>query len=576
MIEIEIAAHQHSKHHEKMEALSSSTARAISGQPQLQFRARKLYNGTQKLPINAAHLQADPDKDGFSAERAISDAMALRYQHHDPAIHNKFCPSDAVERLVFELLEQVRVESLAPDRFPGLRQNLRQRFTNWAMDFYKSGLTEGQFGILLFTISQIVWSKLNRWQVIEETEDHIESMRASLVPSMGNDLKGLMVNVENQEAYAQHALSIAQLVTHHMEAIDQGPGNRNREDEPEEIDESKFKLLLDFDDEDDDIVAQANSGQSRVFDDAQDGYQIFTDQYDREVKAISLVREDKLKEYRSRLDQMITEQSVNVPRLSRKLSALFAEPVRDGWNFGQEEGYLDGRRLSQLLTSPTERRLFLKERHIPKADCALTFLLDCSGSMKQHIETVPMLVDIMTRALEQAGISTEVLGFTTNAWNGGKPMKDWFKAKKPEHPGRLNEVCHMVFKDSESTWRRSRSAISALFKQSLYREGIDGEALQWACKRLAAQDARRKIVIVISDGSPMDSATNRANDEYYLDNHLKSVVEDIETAGDMDVFGLGVGLDLSPFYRRCLALDLENGLNHEIFAEIISLLSRRH
>ena len=228
MIEVEIAAHQHSKHHEKMEALNSASARAVSGQAQLQFRARKLYNGTQKLPINAAHLQVDPDVDGFSAERAVSDAMALRYQHHDAAIHNHYCPTDAVERLVFELLEQIRVECLAPDRFPGLRQNLRRRFTNWSMDFYKSGLTEGQFGILLFTISQIVWSKLNRWQVIEETEDHIESMRASLVPSMGNDLKGLMVNVENQEGYAQHALKIAQLVTHHMEAIDQGPGNRNR------------------------------------------------------------------------------------------------------------------------------------------------------------------------------------------------------------------------------------------------------------------------------------------------------------------------------------------------------------
>ena len=576
MIEIEIAAHQHSKHHEKMEALSSSSVRAISGQPQLQFRARKLYNGSQKLPINAAHLQAEPDKDGFSAERAISDAMALRYQYHEPAIHNKYCPSDSVERLVFELLEQLRVECLAPDRFPGLRQNLKRRFTTWAMDFYKSGLTEGQFGILLFTITQIVWSKLNRWGVIEETEDHIESMRASLVPSMGNDLKGLMVNVENQEAYARHALSIAQLVTHHMEAIDQGPSSRNREDEPEEIDESKFKLLLDFDDEDDEIVAQANSGQSRVFEDAEAGYRVFTDQYDREVKAVSLVRADKLKEYRGQLDQMIAEQSVNVPRLSRKLSALFAEPVRDGWNFGQEEGYLDGRRLPQLLTSPTERRLFLKERHIPKADCALTFLLDCSGSMKQHIETVPMLVDIMTRALEQAGVITEVLGFTTNAWNGGKPMKDWFKAQKPEHPGRLNETCHMVFKDADSTWRRSRTAISSLFKQSLYREGIDGEALQWACRRLSTQDTRRKIVIVISDGSPMDSATNRANDEYYLDNHLKSVVEDMETQGAIDVFGLGVGLDLSPFYRRCLALDLENGLNHEMFGEIISLLMRRH
>ena len=576
MIEIEIAAHQHSKHHEKMEALSSTTVRAVSGQAQLQFRARKLYNGTQKLPINAAHLQADPDKDGFSAERAISDAMALRYQHHDPAIHNQYCPSDSVERLVFELLEQIRVESLAPDRFPGLRQNLRSRFTNWAMDFYKSGLTEGQFGILLFTITQIVWSKLNRWQVIEETEDHIESMRASLVPSMGNDLKGLMVHVENQEGYAKHALSISQLVTHHMEAIDQGPGSRNRDDEPEEIDESKFKLLLDFDDEDDEIVAQANSGQSRVFEDAEEGYRVFNNQYDREVKATSLVRDDKLREYRSRLDQMIAEQSVNVPRLSRKLSALFAEPVRDGWNFGQEEGYLDGRRLPQLLTSPTERRLFLRERHIPKADCALTFLLDCSGSMKQHIETVPMLVDIMTRALEQAGVDTEILGFTTNTWNGGKVMKDWFKAQKPEHPGRLNESCHMVFKDAETTWRRSRSAISALFKQNLYREGIDGEALQWACKRLAAQDTRRRIVIVISDGSPMDTATNLANDEYYLDNHLKAVVEEIDSQGMIDVFGLGVGLDLSPFYRRCLSLDLENGLNHEIFSEIIALLSRRH
>ena len=182
----------------------------------------------------------------------------------------------------------------------------------------------------------------------------------------------------------------------------------------------------------------------------------------------------------------------------------------------------------------------------------------------------------MTRALEQAGVDTEILGFTTNTWNGGKVMKDWFKAQKPEHPGRLNESCHMVFKDAETTWRRSRSAISALFKQNLYREGIDGEALQWACKRLAAQDTRRRIVIVISDGSPMDTATNLANDEYYLDNHLKAVVEEIDSQGMIDVFGLGVGLDLSPFYRRCLALDLENGLNHEIFSEIIALLSRRH
>ncbi|PWQ94818.1 cobaltochelatase CobT-related protein [Leucothrix pacifica] len=564
---------QHTKHHEKMEALCGASVRAVSGHPLLYFRARKLYNGTQKLPINAAHLQADPDTDGFSSQRAISDAMALRFQHHDPAIHNKYCPTDAVERLVFELLEQIRVESLVPDRFPGVKHNLKQRFTDWSIEFYSSGLTEGQFGILLYTISQIVWARLNRWHVIEQTEDHIEATRASLVPSMGNDLKGLMTSVNNQESYAQHALTIAQLVTHLMQSTDEGPSARNREDN-KELDASKFKLLLDFDDEDDEIVALAKSGESRVFDEANAAYRVFTRQYDREVDATKLVRAAQLREYRVQLDELIAKQSINVPRLSRKLAALFAEPVRDGWNFGQEEGYLDGRRLSQLLTSPTERRLFLRERHVPKADCAITFLLDCSGSMKQHSSNVSMLVDILVRALEQAGVMTEVLGFTTNTWNGGRVAKDWLRARQPEHPGRLNETCHMIFKSADASWRRNRSGIAALFKHSLFREGVDGEALQWACGRLSSRDSRRKIVVVISDGSPMDTATNKANDEFYLDNHLKAVVEGVEAQGEINVYGLGVGLDLSPFYRQCLAVDLDKGLSQEMFAEVIGLLSR--
>lgn len=562
---------QHTKHHEKMEALCSASARAVSGHPLLHFRGRKLYNGVQKLPINAAHLQADPDTDGFSSQRAISDAMALRFQHHDPSIHNQYCPSDAVERLVFELLEQIRVESLVPDRFPGVKHNLIQRFTDWSLEFYRSGLTEGQFGILLYTITQIVWSRLNRWHVIEQTEDHIEAMRASLVPSMGNDLKGLMLNVRDQAGYAKHALTIAQLVTHLMQSTDEGPSTRNRED-TEELDASKFKLLLDFDDEDDEIVALAKSGESRVFDETDGAYRVFSDQYDREVNATQLVRDAKLREYRATLDESIAKQSINIPRLSRKFAALFAEPVRDGWNFGQEEGYLDGRRLSQLLSSPTERRLFLRERHVPRADCAITFLLDCSGSMKQHTHHVSMLVDIMVRALEQAGVETEVLGFTTNAWNGGRVAKDWLKAQQPEHPGRLNEACHMIFKPADSTWRRTRSGIAALYKHSLFREGMDGEALQWACGRLSSRDTRRKMVIVVSDGSPMDSATNKANDEFYLDNHLKAVIEGVEAQGEIDVYGLGVGLDLSPFYRRCLAVDLDQGLSQEMFGEIISLV----
>ena len=236
------------------------------------------------------------------------------------------------------------------------------------------------------------------------------------------------------------------------------------------------------------------------------------------------------------------------------------------------------------MASPTERRLFRTEHLEPQARCALTLLIDCSGSMKQHVNNTALLADVLARTLEQVGVAVEVLGYTTATWNGGRVSKAWQSAGRPPHPGRLNELRHLVFKDAGTSWRRSRLGLAALQKPDLYREGVDGEAVDWACTRLRAQDTTlcgheidRRLLLVLSDGSPMDTATHLANDVHYLDHHLRQVVERQEAQGGVEILGLGVGLDLSPFYSRCQALDPAATISHATLGEVMELMSgRRH
>jgi cobaltochelatase CobT len=196
--------------------------------------------------------------------------------------------------------------------------------------------------------------------------------------------------------------------------------------------------------------------------------------------------------------------------------------------------------------------------------------------MKEHIDAVAVLVDTLARALEQAGVASEILGFSTAAWSGGRAQRDWVRAGRPAGPGRLNEVAHLVFKSADTPWRRGRHGIAAMLKSDVFREGIDGEAVDWACRRLATRIEARKLLLVVSDGSPMDSATALANDPHYLDRHLLAVVQQHEQQGLVEVFAVGVGLDLSPYYRRSHALDLGGAIGNAMFREVIGLLARRH
>ena len=333
---------------------------------------------------------------------------------------------------------------------------------------------------------------------------------------------------------------------------------------------------MDFDAELEDHIPTPETGTSRALEDAAGGYRIFTKAYDREHAAGELVRAELLRDYRDRLDRKIAAQGINRTRLTMKLKGLLAQPAQDGFDSAQEEGRIDGARLAQLISSPTETRLFKSERQELQADCVVGVLIDCSGSMKQHIEAMAIIVDILSRSLEQAGVANEILGYTTGAWNGGRTVRDWKRAGRPKNPGRLNETAHLIFKAADTPWRRARPAIAALFKADLFREGVDGEAVQWAARRLLARDENRRILIVVSDGSPMDSATELANDAFYLDNHLQQVVGEHEQQRTVEIMGLGVGLDLSPYYSRSLAIDLSQGLDNALFHDLCGLIGGRH
>lgn len=564
---------RHTRHQQQVAELCAGVIRAFSGERDLRLRGERLHHGRHALPWFAPHLHPSLQTDDFGSFRGSADGLALRLSISDAAMHDRLRPMPAVERFVFDMLEQFRVEALAPESMPGMVHNLRHRYEQWSLASHHGGLTDTARGLLIYAVAQICRARVTGQQVVEATEELLESTRFALAPLIGHDLAGLRRDRLDQQAYARHALSLARTVAGLVQASAEDDAQR-RDDESADRKPGLLSLMDDMDAQAAEQFISAHAGHSRVMEDAAGAYRAFTTAYDRECQAASLARREVLAAHRERLDRRIAGQGVNVARLARELRALLGTPERDGWNGGEEEGHIDGRRLAQLIASPAERRLFRQERHEPVADCAVTLLIDCSGSMKAHAESIAMVVDVLARALEQAGVASEVLGYTTGAWNGGRARRDWLRAGAPAHPGRLNERCHIIFKDGDTSWRRARAGMGALLKPDLFREGIDGEAVAWACDRLTRRNEARKLLFVFSDGSPMDAATELANDGSYLEHHLRDVVAAQEASGRVTIAGIGVGLDLSPYYSLSQVIDMAATTGNQVFSEIRGVLKR--
>ena len=544
--------------------------RAMTGDDSLQWSGQTLYRGTNPLPQLAAHhsdvplLQTD--------QRGLLDSTGLRLHLSDEAWHQQHLPKDPVERMVFELLEQLRVESLVPEAWPGARENMRQRFLHWCQAFMDSGLTESSLGILLFTVAVTAWSRLTGHEIPESMGDLVESTRLSMAAQLGQQWVQLRRLRQEQQQFVTPALAVSrwvgQAVRAAQEEAPRGAGSPKRR--------GNFALPLHFESQSLDELPMAQSGDSRAWASTAQSYRVFTREFDREAAASELIRAVQLAQFREQMDEELARSGLqHAGRLARYLQQRLATSQRDGWSFAQEEGYLDGNRLSQLVTDPQQRAIFKDEMQRPINETAVTILMDCSGSMKAYAKPLSLLLDVLGRALEMAGVAVEILGFSSQAWNGGRARKQWQRAGRPEFPGRLNERLHIVFKDGAKPWRQGRQGVAALRKPDIFREGIDGEAVEWACQRLMARSTRRRILLVISDGCPMDTATHQCNDEHYLDQHLRQVLAARERMEDVKVCALGVGLDLGVFYRQRLAIDLHQDIDETLLLSVAELLCQR-
>lgn len=560
------------RHQRRVEELCEASIRALSGTSALHFRGGRLHYGESPVLATASHLRILDGEDDFSSFRGAADGLALRVAHSDPLLHQALAPAaDEVGAMVFEILEQFRVEALVDPGHSGVVANLRHRHETWSLTFRESGLTESEQGMLLYTLAQVCRSKVTAEPVVASTEDLIEHARFALSGVIGAELAELRRQRNNQEGYAALASAIAASISQLIaDAAASSPASaRNFRGIPRNL----FSLAAENREGREAPTGVALSGGSHLLSAGGAGYRVFTHAYDRELAMAQIVRPAQLLEYRAQVDEQVTRSAINVGRLGRQLRKALGDTVQDGWDAEQDEGTIDGRALTRLITNPSDHRLFRVPRDAQTPDCAVSILLDCSGSMRRHSRDLTTILDILTRAFDLADISSEVLGFSTGSWNGGRALRDWKRAGQPAHPGRLNERLHIIVKDSNTSWRRARPALAGLLRQDLYREAIDGEAVAWACSRLAARPESRKILLVVSDGSPMDSATNLVNDDHYLGEHLRHIVADTKSQGQIAVVGLGVGLDLSPFYEQNRVIDLDEEIDMSTLTEILELLA---
>lgn len=557
---------------QQVEELCGATVRASANEPGFHFRARRPEINGRPSGIRAPHLQPDLQQDDLRSFRGAADGIALRLRHSDMALHRSLMPETPTGELLFELMEQLRVETFAT--LKGTQANLDHRFRSWCAHFCASQLTETHVGLLVYTIAQVVWSRLSGQPVEESTEGLIEPQRMMLAPHIGTYLAGLRRYRHQQADYATQALGIVQVIDELVQVLD---SPEKQAENAKEIAKTinTFGLILYPDEGDEGQMPGISSASSRAELLAQlANYKIYSTKYDREVTANTLIQPQQRTTLRQQLDEQIRNQGVNTHRLARELTKVLAVPSRDGWQSGEEAGYIDGRRLPRLITAPDDHRIFQLPRLRPVSHSTVTFLMDNSGSMKAHAPAIAMFLELFTKALEHTGTPTEVLGFSTRSWQGGKLYKEWMRQGRPENPGRLCELQHIVYKDADTAYRRARPAFATLLKPDIYKEGVDGEALLWAANRLLKRPEQRRILIVLSDGCPMETATHLTNDEQYLDSHLVQVANMLQARSDIELYALGFGLDLSRYYRNSLALDLPEPLENKVFMDVIRLLRR--
>jgi cobaltochelatase CobT len=567
--------------------------RAISGDGTLEVAFAKdkpaLAGNRARLP----DMAKKPSAADVAITRGIGDSMALKRACHDSRIHTRLAPEGKQARAVFDAVEQARVEAIGARAMAGVADNLGAMLEDKYAKANLADVRERADAPLEEALSLMVREALTGRPAPKSGEKVVSLWRDWVREKAGDDLDSLAGKLDDQQAFARMvrdmlaSMEMAEELgddqeSEETESEDNQPqGEENGEDggeddsgseqaQPEQSEASSEEQDAgemeasdaDADDDADDDDADAETpGEARRKDNPFTSlprdidYKIFTNAFDETVGAEELCEEEELDRLRAFLDKQLANLSGVVGRLANRLQRRLMAQQNRSWDFDLEEGYLDPARLVRVVIDPMQPLSFKQERDTKFRDTVVTLVLDNSGSMRgRPITVAATCADILARTLERCGVSVEILGFTTRAWKGGQAREKWLKDGKPPAPGRLNDLRHIIYKSADAPWRRARRNLGLMMREGLLKENIDGEALLWAHNRLLARPEQRKILMMISDGAPVDDSTLSVNPGNYLERHLRGVIELIETRSPVELLAIGIGHDVTRYYRRAVTI----------------------
>ena len=542
-----------------------------------------------RVPLPGRDLPAEQ----VTEARGFADSFALKLRHHDAGLHATSAPPEPVARACYDAIEQVRYEAIGANRFDGIKDNL---------DAATEMRTSGDSIVRAYNAAEVplqtalalmVREALTGEPVPEKAARGVSLVRPDIEDKIGGNIAGLVESLDDQEAFQKLSLDLLRDLdltrpTEQPEETDQddsdeddgqddedqGDEQQDSQDDPQSAEVAGDVAEGDGDGEaDSDMTAEQEMEDAEAGDDGDasnapvrpnrpqtdipDGldYKAFTENFDEEIEAPELCDSEELDRLRAYLDSQLTGLQGVVTRLANRLQRRLMAQQNRSWDFDQEEGVLDAARLSRVVVSPGTALSYKVERDIEFKDTIVTLLIDNSGSMRgRPISIAAISADILARTLERCGVKTEILGFTTRAWKGGQSREAWLADGKPQGPGRLNDLRHIIYKQADEPWRRARRNLGLMMREGLLKENIDGEALLWAHSRLIYRPEERRILMVISDGAPVDDSTLSVNSAGYLEAHLRGVIEWIEKASPVQLVAIGIGHDVTRYYRRAVTI----------------------
>ncbi|EIM25165.1 cobaltochelatase subunit CobT [Microvirga lotononidis] len=590
----------------------AGTMKAIARKPDLEVAYasdRPVLMGQDKarLPEPPRRLTSQD----VAVLRGNADAMALRLACHDTALHRKLAPEGQAARAVFDAVEQARVESIGSRRMAGISSNISAMLED---RYHRGGkyeeITDRADAPLEDALALMVRERLTGEKPPASATKIVDLWRDFIEDRAGHDLDGLLKNIENQRSFARNIRDMLSSLDMADEAALDSEDEENEDENESEEQESQgegeseqesqgdradVEISEDSSDEMEDGATEEADGPSGEMPeeseeaDSEDAgeswrppsrsneargpdYKAYTNKFDEIIHAEDLCDADELTRLRAYLDKQLAHLQGVVGRLANRLQRRLMAQQNRSWEFDLEEGTLDPVRLPRIIMDPYQPLSFKQEQDTNFRDTVVTLLLDNSGSMRgRPITVAATCADILARTLERCGVKVEILGFTTRAWKGGQSREMWLQNGKPANPGRLNDLRHIIYKSADAPWRRARKNLGLMMREGLLKENIDGEALDWAHKRLLGRPEQRRILMVISDGAPVDDSTLSVNPGNYLERHLRFIIEEIETRSPVELIAIGIGHDVTRYYRRAVTIvDAEElgGVMTEKLAEL--------